>query len=197
MTYRLFDVATHHLQQPEAFSIPREAERLHLEQGEIVSIGLVPESGETPEWMWARVEMVRGEGRYIGALLDKPKTVPALMAGNRIEFTFTHVLELYIEEGDARWIDQSKLAMVSGYIVNDNAWPGKLMRIPPMAPEYSGWVIFNGTEPPQYASDFSNFLSAPLEEAIRRYPNLQSGLASPVGSEWRWDPESCEYKSSK
>jgi hypothetical protein len=87
--------------------------------------------------------------------------------------------------------------MVSGYIVNNNAWPGKLMRIPPMSPEYSGWVIYNGVEPPEYTNDFSNFLSARLDEVVRRYPNTLTVLASPVGSEWLWDPEAAEYRSKR
>jgi hypothetical protein len=194
MTYRLYDVAMHHLQEPESFAIPREEERLSFQPGDIVSIGFLAESAQSPEWSWTRIELAREGGRYIGVLLDRLKTIPALAPGYRIEFAANNILQLYIEEGDHRWVDQSKLSLVSGYIVNDNAWPGKLMRVPPMAPEYSGWVIFNGTETAEYASEFSNFLSTSLQEVVRRYPNVLTVLASPIGSEWLWDHESAEYK---
>jgi hypothetical protein len=194
MTYWLYDVGEHHRQQPEGFAIPREAERYSMEPGDIVSVGFVPENGESPEFMWMRVELARGEGRYIGILLEKPKTLPGLDANNRIEFSAENILEIYIEDGDPRWFDDTKLAMVSGYVLTAGAWPGRLMRIPPMAPEYSGWFIYTGHEPPEYIRDFDNFVSKPLAEMVQQFPNLRSVLATPIGSDWRWDAEAAEYR---
>ncbi|MGH9548116.1 MAG: immunity protein Imm33 domain-containing protein [Terriglobales bacterium] len=195
MSYRLDDVALRHREYPDGFSIPRADVRYNLPIGEIVSIGFVAENGDAnnPEWVWTRVDVAREGGRYIGVLLDDPKTVPSLKSGNRIEFTADNMWEIYIEEGDARWIDQSKLAMVSGHVANEAAYPGRLMRIPPMAPEYSGWLIYSGQEPPEYVRDFGNFVSKRLDEMLSRYPNLDQVLAGPIGSTWNWDPETAEY----
>lgn len=193
MTYRLDDVVQRHRAEPNAFSIPRAAVRHSLQVGEIVSVGLVPEEMEMPEWVWLRTEIVRDGGRYIGTLLNKPQSIAQLEEGYRVEFTADNVLTIYIEEGDERWIDRSKLAMVSGYVVEGPGWPGRLMRIPPHAEEYSGWFIFSGTEPPDYIKDFTNFSSQPLSALIDAYPNLDTVLASPFGAEWRWDPEAFEY----
>jgi len=194
MSYRLYDVAEHHRQQPEGFTIPREVERFSLQPAEIVSIGLVPEHGEAPEFMWMRIELARGAGRYIGILLEKPHTVPGLDANNRIEFSAENIFEIYIEEGDSRWFDETKLAMVSGHVADHGGWPARLMRIPPMAPEYSGWLIYSGQEPPEYVKDFDNFVSKPLTEMVQLFPNLRSVLATPVGSDWKWDAQSAEYQ---
>lgn len=197
MSYRLYDVASRHKQDPSGFSIPRAVIRNRMQSGEIVSIGLVSEHGdpENPEWLWTRIEIAREGGRYIGVLLDSAKSVPILETGNRIEFTADNIWEIYIEEGDARWIDGSKLAMVSGYVESNGAWPARLLRIPPMAPEYSGWFIFSGEEPPDYIKDFSNFISIPIYDLINRFPNLQSVLAAPIATEWKWDHDAAEYNN--
>lgn len=196
MSYCLDDVAKRHKEAPNAFSLPRQESRCRLPVGEIVSVGVFPEQGglEMPDWIWVRVENVRPTGLYIGVLLDAPPNVPALSAGNRIEFGPDNVAEIYIEEGDERWFDQSKLAMVSGHVRHEGQWPGRLMRIPPMAPQYSGWLIFSGQESPDYIKDFSNFTPTPLDQMIQVYPNLSTVLAAAIGAEWKWDADEAEYR---
>jgi hypothetical protein len=196
MSYRLDDVKQRHREAPNSFSMPREQARCSLALGEIVSVGIYPEpnNAQAPEWLWVRVENARPTGMYIGVLLDSPKNVPVLAAGNRIEFGPDNVAEIYIEEGDERWFDASKLAMVSGHVAHEGAWPGRLMRIPPMSQEYSGWLIFSGAEPPAYIKDFSNFTPTPLLEVLGLYPNIATVLASPVSTEWNWDADAAEYR---
>lgn len=197
MTYRLENFENRHRQQPRDFCIPRLEERLSLQPGEHILVGLVAEnsSGNPPEPAWVRIEQVRQQGKYVGILLENPQTVPALRAGYRLEINPEHVAEIFVEEGGHRWIDEGKLAMVAATIIQENGWPGKLMRIPPMAQEYSGWFVMTGSEASQYMRNISNFTPIRLAEVLRRYPIMRSVLFAPIGSEWQWDQEELEYRT--
>lgn len=192
--YFLENVEDLYRENPQVMCIPRLEERTRLQVGEVVRIGLIKEGGSEAEKMWVRVETARGEGRYIGILLEKPNTVPTLNAGNHIEFKPEHVAEIYIDEADYRWFDDSKWAMVSLRIVEENAWPGRLMRIPTPDDQYSGWFLLKGDEDRHYMGDMSNFHPFLLSDCVGRCAVLKSILWSEIGSDWKWDEENAEYR---
>lgn len=197
MTYRLENFENVHRQQPKDFCIPRLEERLALQPGEHVLLGLVSETSNAqgPEPAWVRIEQVRQQSKYVGILLENPQTVQALRAGYRLDFGPENVAEIFVEEGGYRWIDEGKLSMVAATIIQENGWPGKLMRIPPMDQEYSGWFIMTGSEGSQYMRNMGNFTPIRLSEVVRRYPIMRSVLFAPVGTEWQWDGEALEYRT--
>jgi hypothetical protein len=189
MGYVLQNIEDVYRHQPNTMCIPRMEQRYYLQAGETVRIAFFPEEqeGETQaeaDGVWVRVELSRGErgeGKYIGVLLEKPETIANLDVGYRIEFGAENVGDIYIDESDYRWFDRTK-------------WPGRLMRIPPADDRYSGWLILKGDEDRFFMRDFANFHSFSLEDCVSRCAVLASVLYEPIGADYKWDSENAEYR---
>jgi hypothetical protein len=204
MGYVLQNIEDVYRQQPNTMCIPRMEQRYYLPQGETVLLSFFPEE-QTEEQeqpaeadnVWVRVDVMRGErgeGKYIGVLLEKPPNIPNLDVGYRVEFGAEHVADIYIDESDYRWFDGTKLAMVSRQVIDENAWPGRVMRIPPADDRYSGWLILKGDEDRFFMRDFENFHSFSLEDCVSRCAVLASVLYEPIGADYKWDAEHSEYR---
>lgn len=176
--------------------IPRLEQRLSLQVGETVRVGFFPEvdNGQPAERVWLRVELVRGDGRYIGVLLEKPKTIAGLDAGFRVDFSYENVAQIYVDQGDYRWFDGSMYAMVSSQMFEEGSWPNHVMRIPPAEEIYSGWLILRGTEDRHFMRDFSNFHAFTLADCADKCPPLNTVLYYPIGADYTWDEENCEFR---
>jgi hypothetical protein len=200
MGYVLHNIEDVYKEQPNVLCIPRMEQRYYLQQGETVRIGFLPEGSEEggePDFVWTRVELARGdrgEGKYIGVLLEKPPTIDNLDTGYRVEFQAENVAEIYIDESDWRWFDASKLCMVSRAIIEENAWPGRLMRIPPADERYSGWYILKGDEDRFFMRNVENFDTFTLEDCVHRCAVLASVLYEPIGADYKWNGENAEYR---
>jgi len=200
MGYVLHNIEDVYRQQPNTMCIPRMEQRYYLQSGETVRVGFFPEEQSedteeaTADSVWVRVELARGEGKYIGVLLEKPETIANLDVGYRVEFGGEHIAEIYIDESDYRWFDATKLAMVSRQVIDENAWPGRLMRIPPADDRYSGWLILKGDEDRFFMRDFDNFHSFSLEDCVNRCAVLASVLYEAIGADYKWDAEHSEYR---
>jgi hypothetical protein len=190
--WRLENVEARHREEPRAYSIPRLEERRALVPGQLVKLVFVvdPPIGEFDgERMW--VEVLEGAGgRFVGALDNDPELVGGLERGDRVPFSVEHVAAIFVEPG---WIDPTAPAIVSRRVIEDDAWPGRLVQQGPTA-AYSGWQIFVGDEPPNYLAQADNAWLCPLGELVERFPVLDSVLGEDAPGEWRWDADAAEYR---
>lgn len=196
MSYVLENIEDVYRPNHRTMTIPRIEQRLNLLQGEAVRVGFLPEvaNGTPASRVWVRVELVRGDGRYIGVLLEKPDKIANLNEGFRVEFSADNVSEVFIDEGDYRWFDDQKYAMVSSHMFEENSWPGRVMRIPPAEEIYSGWLILKGDEDRLFMRDFSNFHAFQLFDCVDKCPPLKTVLYMPIGADYTWDAENFEYR---
>ncbi|RTL43225.1 MAG: DUF2185 domain-containing protein [Candidatus Melainabacteria bacterium] len=196
MSYVLENIETIYRPNYRTMTIPRLEQRLNLVQGEAVRVGFLPApaSGAEATRIWVRVELVRGDGRYIGVLLETPPGIANLNEGFRVEFSADNVSEVFIDEGDYRWFDDQKYAMVSSHMFEENSWPGRVMRIPPAEEIYSGWLILKGDEDRHFMRDFSNFHAFQLFDCVDKCPPLKTVLYQPIGADYTWDSENFEYR---
>lgn len=198
MSYLLENIEDVYRPNHRTMVIPRQEQRYNLQVGEAVRVGFIPapENGHPAERVWVRVEMARGEGRYIGVLLEKPASIVNLNEGFRVEFSADNVSEIFVDEGDHRWFDDQKYAMVSSHMFEENSWPGRVMRIPPAEEIYSGWLILKGDEDRHFLRDFSNFHAFQLFDCVDKCPALKTILFMPIGADYTWDAENCEYRAT-
>lgn len=199
MSYLLENIEAIYKPNHRTMCIPRQEQRDQLQPGEAVRVGFLPESGNgvAAERVWVRVELARGEGRFIGVLLEKPETIAGLAAGFRVEFSSDNVSEIFIDQGDYRWFDDTKFAMVSSHMFEEGSWQGRVMRIPPAEEIYSGWLILKGDEDRLFLRDFSNFHAFSLADCVDKCPPLKTVLFEPIGADYVWDAESTEYRVNK
>ncbi len=199
MAYRLENIEDVYKQNHRTMCIPRLEQRHGLLAGEAVRVGFLPESanGVEADRVWVRVELVREGGRYIGVLLEKPESIANLNAGFRVEFAAENVSEIFVDEGDYRWFDDTKLAMVSSHMFEENSWPGRVMRIPPAEEKYSGWLILKGDEDRLFMRNFDNFHGFTLADCVDKCPPLKTVLYMPIGADYIWDEENSEYRVNK
>jgi len=62
-----------------------------------------------------------------------------------------------------------------------------LYRDEPDAPGDSGWRVFSGAEPEEFADEASNFVEMPLGELLRLDRAVEAVLEAPVGTCWERD----------
>lgn len=179
--------------------LPRQEQRYNMQIGEAVKVGFLPEqsNGNGAERVWVRVELVREGGRYIGVLLEKPNSIQNLSTGFRVEFAAENIAEIYIDEGDYRWFDNTKLATVSSHMFEESSWPGRVMRIPPAEEQYSGWIILKGDEDRHFMRDQENFYPFTLADCVDKCPVLSTVLYLPIGADCAWDEENREFRINK
>ena len=199
MGYLLENAEASYRQNWQTWFIPRLEQRNRMQVGECVTVGFIAESGDgtQPERVWVRIDLVREGGRYIGVLLSNPATITNLAAGNRIEFAAENISEIYIDDGDYRWFDDSKFAMVSALMFEGDTWPGRVMRIPPAQADHSGWLVLRGDEPPQFMRDWDNFHPLTLAECVGKVPVLKTILYEDIGADYLWDAENVEFRAKK
>jgi len=196
-TYRLENVEAIHRQHPRTFSIPRSEIRGSLKQGMLVKLIFLldapTEEGIDAERMWVQVHKVVKDF-YWGLLDNDPRYVTSLKSGDLIEFRPEHVAAIYAETGSPGWIDESKLAIVSRDVLENEAWPGRLVRTEPPDNQFSGWWILSGQESEEGMQRSDNFQQSTLFEMIRRFRVLDSVLDESGLATWTWDEQTAEYR---
>lgn len=177
--YRLQDVEAIHRQNPRTYSIPRSEIRGGLKEGMLVKLVFVleepTEDNIDAERMWVKVHKVVKDF-YWGILDNDPRYATELKSGDLIEFRPEHVAAIYVEAGDPGWIDESKLAVVSRNVVENEEWPGCLVRTEPPDKQFSGWWILSGQESTEDMQRPDKFQPCTLFEIIRRFRVLDSVL---------------------
>lgn len=192
---RLLDAEAARRAAPRSFSIPRRAVRDSLKPGDLVKLLFVvgpPVQGVEVERMW--VEVLEGaDGGYVGRLDNKPGSARNLKAGDRVSFRPEHVAARDAPEGDPLYLDPDTLVIVSRRVWEDDAWPRRLERHDVPDPQFSGWIVFAGDEPPSYVADIENFAPVGQAELFDRFRVLDSGLEGPVGTTMAWDDAALEF----
>ena len=173
---------------PRSYPIPRAAERRGLRPGDLAKlVFLVDEPGELEgEKMWVEVESIDGEA-FVGRLANEPRVVP-LALGAEIRFRACHVGAVLFEP-----VDDAAQVIVSRRVLDDDAWPRRLVRELPSG-EYSGWQVFAGDEPPGWAQDSGNARLVRVDEILARFPVLESVFGDSTPGEWRWSDAAVEYE---
>jgi hypothetical protein len=184
---RLDDVEAKQREAPRSYAIPRGAERRGLLPGDLAKlVFLVDGNAEVDgERMWVEVDAVE-DGRYRGRLANQPRFV-ALEEGAEIEFEARHVAAVVFEP-----IDDAALVIVSRRVLDEDAWPRRLVRQPP-SNEYSGWQVFAGDEPAGWAQDPANARLVSTAEILDLFPVLESVFGDSTPGEWQWNEQTLEY----
>lgn len=184
-----------HQEHPRTFSIPRSDQRYNLRRGQLVKlIFLVDtpvEDQPRAERMWVEVKEISGN-HYVGILENEPRYITNLKVGDGIEFGPEHVAALYHSSEDHHF-PVGKTVQVSRTIITEEAWPQRLIRRSPVDENSSGWWILGEGETDNW-SDTANFITQPVDDLLRQFRMLDSVLAEPVGTAWRWHKEALEYR---
>ncbi len=79
---------------------------------------------------------------------------------------------------------QRRTAVVSIEVAELGLGVGWLYRDEPDGPGDSGWRVFSGSEPEDFADEVSNFVEMPLEELLRIDKTLEPVLDAAPGTCW-------------
>ena len=123
----------------------------------------------------------------MGRLVNEPRLVP-LRLNEVVRFEPRHVFAVVFEP-----IDDVAMVVVSRRVLDDDAWPSRLVREPPSG-DYSGWQVFAGDEPEGWAQDKENARLCRVAELLDRFPVLESIFGDSTPGEWRWDAVALEYQ---
>jgi hypothetical protein len=188
MGWRLDDVEERQRESPRHYPIPPSEERNNLQPGDLVKlVFLIDDNPEIDgERMWVEVESSDGDG-FVGRLANQPRWVP-LPEGAEVRFQPRHVWAVVFEP-----IDATTLVIVSRRVLDDDAWPARLVRQPPME-QFSGWQVFAGDEPPEWSHDPANARAVPVSQILDLFPVLESVFGDSRPGEWRWDKGALEYR---
>lgn len=187
-----------HRAAPRTYSIPRRIVRETLRPGELVKLGFVidaPVATLEGERMWVQVVEVI-DGRYRGRVDNEPRHLAHLRPGDWIEFGPEHVIAREAGPDDALYTDPALFAVVSRRVWDADEWPSRVERREIPDPEFSGWFVFAGNEPPEFLADATNFLPVPAANLFDRFRVLDSALEGPVGSRLDWSDVDAEYQST-
>jgi hypothetical protein len=99
-------------------------------------------------------------------------------------------------EGDSLYTDPDAIAVVSGRVWNEDAWPRRLERREIQDRQFSGWFVFSGDEPKAYLADPTNFVPVAQATLFDRFRVLDSGLEGPVGTTMVWNEEALEFEDA-
>jgi hypothetical protein len=195
---RLEDVEVLHKKHKRTYSIPRSDERDSLRPGQLVKLVFLAEEeaqeGARAERMWVEVQG-KMAGEYIGTLQNRPRYLKYVKQGEHVVFKSNHVCAIYVERNDPHWIDPDKFVVVSKRVLDDELWPVRLLRKGEPDETHSGWVVFSSEEKERAEqNNWDNFTNVSAHDLMNKFPILDSVLGEPVGTEWIWDEESCEYK---
>jgi len=141
------------------------------------------------ERMWVEVESIEGDGdasAFVGRLANQPRVVE-LQPGDEIRFEARHVAAVVFEP-----IDDAAQVIVSRRVLDEDAWPRRLVREPPSG-DYSGWQVFAGDEPAGWVNDAGNARLVRVDEILDKFPVLESVFGDSTPGEWRWRDEALEY----
>ncbi len=187
--WRLEDVEARQRESPRLYPIPRSAERKNLRPGDLAKlVFLIDGNPEVDgERMWVEVESVEGVS-FLGRLTNQPRWV-ALSPGDPVAFEPRHVAAVLFEP-----IDDEALVIVSRRVLDEDAWPRRVIRQEALD-EYSGWQVFAGDEPPGWTSDPANARAIPVKQILVQFPVLESIFGDSTVGEWRWSAEDLEYYS--
>ena len=185
MGWRLEDVVERQRESPRHYPIPPSAERHNLQPGDLVKLVFLADNGDG-ERMWVEVDSSDGDG-FVGVLANQPRFVE-LAPGAEIRFQARHVAAIVFEP-----IDASTLVIVSRRVLDEDAWPERLVRQPPDG-DYSGWQVFAGDEPPGWAQDPANARAVSIAQLLDQFPVLESVFGDTRPGEWRWDAAGLEYR---
>jgi hypothetical protein len=187
--WSLQDVEVGQKTNVRGFPIPRRFERTGLRAGDLVKLVFLLE-GEVDdvagELMWVEIEEVAAD-HFVGRLTNEPRYIAGLHAGDSVRFEPRHVAALVTEP-----IDPEAHAIVSRRVLDEDAWPNRLVR-EPLRENYCGWQVFSGDEPADWFRDLGNARLCRVGKLLDRFPVLESVFADATLAEYRWDPTALEY----
>jgi hypothetical protein len=194
--YQLINADIEHRAYPRTYSIPRRIVRESLRPGDFVKLVFKvdpPVPRASAERMWVEVTHL-SYGRYRSNLANDPDYIPELHHGDLIEFGPEHVAARQPRADDPFLSDPNAFAIVSRAVWDQDAWPARLERTDFPDPTFSGWIIFAGSESPEFKADMNNFVPVAEPTLFDRFRVLDSGLEGPVGTTMIWSEEDAEYR---
>ena len=193
---QLENIEIAHQENPRTYSIPRSDQRYTLLPGQIVKLVFLldmPVEGEPKaERMWVEVKEVNGS-HYVGVLDNDPKHITNLKAGDIIEFGPEHIAALYKTQQDLP-LPYGQYALVSRELLQEDAWPNRLIHEQPTDNNSSGWRLLKGDETEAELNSQESFVAYKVDDLLRYFRVLDSVLDEPVGTEWRWNTKVMEYQ---
>ena len=193
---QLENVEIAHQENPRTYSIPRSDQRYTLLPGQIVKLVFLldrPAEGEPKaERMWVEVKEVKGS-HYVGVLDNDPKYITNLKAGDIIEFDPEHIAALYKTPQDLP-LPYGQYALVSRELLQEDAWPNRLIHEQPTDNNSSGWRLLKGDETEAELNSQESFVAYKVDDLLSYFRVLDSVLDEPVGTEWRWNTKVMEYQ---
>ncbi len=194
---RLEDVEQVHRSHKRTYSIPRSDERRGLRPGQLAKlVFLAPddaEEGARAERMWVEVKATAA-GDYIGVLSNRPRYLKYIQQGEHVVFRPEHVCAIYVERNNDNWINPELFLVVSRKIIENEAWPQRAVRKEPHDDSFSGWLVMSSDQDSPDKIDADEYLPLSAHDLMNKFPILDSVLGEPIGTDWSWDEEACEYK---
>lgn len=124
--------------------------------------------GWTAERMWVLVEHIDGEGHFRGRLGNDPRHIGDLHAGDMLEFSDIHIIQVEHDDGD-NIVSRFRLrCFVTARVLHEGAPIGYLYREAPAQEGDSGWHIMAGDETAEYMDDPKNSFYVSLGAVLNR-----------------------------
>lgn len=151
------------------------------------------EEGTRAERMWVEVKGAAA-GDYIGVLSNRPRYLKYIQQGEHVVFRPEHVCAIYVERNHELWINPELFLVVSKKILENEAWPQRAVRKKPQDETFSGWLIMPSDDESPDNVAAKEYVSLSAHDLMNKFPILDSVLGEPIGTDWSWDDEACEYK---
>jgi hypothetical protein len=174
-------------ENPRSFSIPRSDQRRALKVGDTAKIVLEATQGTgrlTAERPWVVITEV-GNGRY-KARIDNTLVLFPSLNNATLDILPEHIISVNLP--DEYVLPFGKTCLASAAVLEDRAWPDRLIRLAPADEGDSGWRLFAKDES---AADASQ--TAACDALISQYQVLDSVMDEPGLERWAWDASANEY----
>ncbi|MGQ4584265.1 hypothetical protein [Lysobacter sp. F60174L2] len=173
-------------EDPRNFSIPRSEQRRSLKVGDSAKIALEATgggriSGERP---WVLVTEVQ-DGNYKVRIDNDLALFPSLN-GATLTIGPEHIISVILP--DEYVLPYSNTCLVSASVLQDAAWPHRLVRVPQAGDGDSGWRVFAENE---VLADASQQVSCGT--LISQYQVLDSVMDEPGLDCWIWGDHVYEF----
>ncbi len=174
-------------ENPRSFSIPRSDQRRSLRVGDTAKIILEATASSGPisaERPWVTVTEV-GNGGYKVEIDNSLVLFPSLN-GAILSIRPEHVISVTLP--DEYVLPYSKTCLVSAGIVQDAAWPHRLVRVSQKGDADSGWRILE-----KGASLTDELQEVSCGAIIAQYQVLDSVMDEPGLCSWIWNDRENEF----
>jgi hypothetical protein len=174
-------------ENPRSFSIPRSDQRRSLRVGDTAKIVLEasrPTAGLSAERPWVLITEV-GNGGYKAKIDNVLVLFPSLNDAT-LDILPEHIISVNLP--DEYVLPFGKSCLASAAVLQDTAWPQRLVRVAPVDDGDSGWRIFAAGESLADASQ-----PASCDGVISQYQVLDSVMDEPGLERWVWDASANEY----